>query len=52
MSPEEVIGNFVSFELMIKGSKKIIELRWPLHVQSTTGRIQGNGGEKGGVYIK
>jgi hypothetical protein len=26
MSPEEVIGNFVSFELMIKGSKKIIEL--------------------------
>jgi hypothetical protein len=26
MSPEEVIGNFVSFELMIKGSKKINEL--------------------------
>jgi hypothetical protein len=25
MSPEEVIGNFLSFELMIKGSKKIIE---------------------------
>jgi hypothetical protein len=25
MIPEEVIGNFVSFELMIKGSKKIIE---------------------------
>jgi hypothetical protein len=25
MSPEEVIGNFVSFELMIKGSKQIIE---------------------------
>jgi hypothetical protein len=25
MTPEEVIGNFVSFELMIKGSKKIIE---------------------------
>jgi hypothetical protein len=25
MSPEEVIVNFVSFELMIKGSKKIIE---------------------------
>jgi hypothetical protein len=25
MSPEEVIGKFVSFELMIKGSKKIIE---------------------------
>jgi hypothetical protein len=29
MSPEEVIGNFVSFELMIKGSKKIIELDGP-----------------------
>jgi hypothetical protein len=25
MSPEEVIGKFVSFELMIKGSKEIIE---------------------------
>jgi hypothetical protein len=25
MSPEEVIGKFVSFDLMIKGSKKIIE---------------------------
>jgi hypothetical protein len=29
MSPEEVIGNFVSFELMIKGSKKIIKLDGP-----------------------
>jgi hypothetical protein len=29
MSPEEIIGNFVSFELMIKGSKKIIELDGP-----------------------
>jgi hypothetical protein len=29
MSPEKVIGNFVSFELMIKGSKKIIELDGP-----------------------
>jgi hypothetical protein len=26
MSPEEVIGNFVSFELMIKGSKHIVDL--------------------------
>jgi hypothetical protein len=26
MTPKKVIGNFVSFELMIKGSKKIIEL--------------------------
>ena len=29
MSPEEVIGNFVSFEYMIKGSKKINELDDP-----------------------
>jgi hypothetical protein len=29
MSPEEVIGNFVSFELIIKGSKKINELDGP-----------------------
>jgi hypothetical protein len=29
MSPEEVIGKFVSFELMIKGSKKIIEQAYP-----------------------
>jgi hypothetical protein len=29
ISPEKVIGNFVSFELMIKGSKKIIELDGP-----------------------
>jgi hypothetical protein len=29
MSPEEVIGNFVSFELMIKDSKKINELDGP-----------------------
>src|SRR6187455_2994049 len=29
MSPEEVIGHFVSFELMIKGSKKINELDDP-----------------------
>jgi hypothetical protein len=29
MTPEKVIGNFVSFELMIKGSKKINELDGP-----------------------
>jgi hypothetical protein len=29
MSPDEVIGKFVSFELMIKGSKKIIEQDGP-----------------------
>jgi hypothetical protein len=26
MSPEEVIGKFVCFELMVKGSKHIIDL--------------------------
>jgi hypothetical protein len=38
MTPEEVIGNFVSFELMIKGSKKINELDGPStsEVQSVT----------------
>jgi hypothetical protein len=34
MSPEEVIGNFVSFELMIKGSKKIIELDGPFTLEA------------------
>jgi hypothetical protein len=29
MTPEELIGNFVSFECMIKGSRKIIELDEP-----------------------
>jgi hypothetical protein len=29
ITPEKVIGNFVSFELMIKGSKKIVELDDP-----------------------
>jgi hypothetical protein len=29
MTPEEVIGNFVSFELLIKGSKKINDLDGP-----------------------
>jgi hypothetical protein len=42
MSPEEVIGKFVSFELMIKGSKQIIERR----------RIQSDGGEERRVYVK
>jgi hypothetical protein len=37
MSPEEVIGKFVSFEFMIKGA---------------TRRIQSDGGEERRVYIK
>jgi hypothetical protein len=35
MSPEEVIGKFVSFELMIKGSKQIIE-----HGATSTPEVQ------------
>jgi hypothetical protein len=31
MSPKEVIGKFVSFELMIKGSKQIVEQGGPPH---------------------
>jgi hypothetical protein len=52
MSPEEVIGKFLSFELMIKGSKKNHRARHLLHTRSTTGRVQGDGGEEGGVYIE
>jgi hypothetical protein len=37
MSPEEVIGKFVSFELMIKGSKEIINLE---QVSTSTPEVQ------------
>jgi hypothetical protein len=47
MYPEEVIGKFVSFELMIKDSKHIVNLE-----QGTTCRIQGNGRREEGVYTK
>ena len=53
MSPEEVIGKFVSFELMIKGSKQILNLeRRHLHTRGATRRLQSDGGEEGRVYIK
>jgi hypothetical protein len=43
MSPEEVIGKFVSFELMIKGSKKIVNLEQggtsTLEVQPVTFKV-------------
>jgi hypothetical protein len=39
MSPEEVIGKFVSFELMIKGSKQIIERGATSTPESATRRI-------------
>jgi hypothetical protein len=53
MSPEEVIGKFVSFELMIKGSKKIIEqVATHLNTQGATRRIQGDGRRKERLYTK
>jgi hypothetical protein len=53
MSPEEVIGKFVSFELMIKGSKKIIEQGASSSIpEATTRCIQSNGGEERRFYSK
>ncbi len=62
MSPEEVIGKFVSFELMIKGSKQIVnmeqgatstpEVQPIASLATTTRRIQSNRGEERRVYIK
>jgi hypothetical protein len=53
MSPEEVIGKFVSFELMIKGSKKDHRARCILlRTRSTTRCIQSNGGEERRFYSK
>jgi hypothetical protein len=47
MSPKQVIGKFVSFELMIKGSKQIIE-----RGATSTPEVQPVGGEEGRVYTK
>jgi hypothetical protein len=54
MSPEEVIGKFVSFELMIKGSKHIVDLEQGsnLYTRGATRRIQCDGGKERRVYIK
>jgi hypothetical protein len=52
MSPEEVIGKFVSFELMIKGSKTNHRARRHLHTRGATRRIQSDGGEERRVYVK
>jgi hypothetical protein len=54
MSREEVIGKFVSFELIIKGSKHIVDLgaRRHLHTRGATRRIQSDGREERKVYIK
>jgi hypothetical protein len=53
MSPEEVIRKFVSFELMIKGSKQILNLeRRHLHTRGATHHIQSDGGEERRIYIE
>jgi hypothetical protein len=52
MSPEEVIGKFVSFELMINDSKHIVNLeQGATSTFEATRRIQGDG-RREGVYIK
>jgi hypothetical protein len=54
MSPKEVIGKFVSFELMIKGSKthRRLGARRHLHTRGATRRIQSDGRKERRVYIK
>jgi hypothetical protein len=54
MSHEEVIGKFVSFELMIKDSEHIVNLgaRRHLYTQGATHCIQSNKRKEGGVYTK
>jgi hypothetical protein len=54
MSPKEVIVKFVSFELMIKDSKHIVQLgaRRHLHTRGATRRIQSDGRREEGVYTK
>jgi hypothetical protein len=52
ISPEEVIGKFVSFELMIKEAPNKSSSEAPLHTQGATRRIQSDGGEERRVYVK
>jgi hypothetical protein len=52
MTPEEVIGNFVSFELMIKGSKKINELDGSSTSEAQPVAFKATEERKGGIYIK
>jgi hypothetical protein len=51
MSPEEIIGKFVSFELIIKDSKRQLGARRHLNTQGLTRRIQGDGRREEGVII-
>jgi hypothetical protein len=48
MSPEEVIGKFVSFELFQTNHRA----RRHLHTRGATRRLQSDGGEEGRVYIE
>jgi hypothetical protein len=50
MSPEEVIGKFVSFELMIKEDHRARRLL--LRIRGTTRCIQGNRGEERRLYTE
>jgi hypothetical protein len=52
MSPKEVICKFVSFELMIKDSKHIVNSRCHLYTRGATCCIQGNRRKERGVYTK
>jgi hypothetical protein len=52
MSPEEVIGKFVTFELMIKGSNKIIEQGASSVPEAQLVAFQSNGGEERRLYTK
>jgi hypothetical protein len=55
MSLEEVIGKFVSFELMIKDSKYIVNLEQGarhLHTRGATRCIQSDGRREEGIYTK
>ena len=52
MSPEEVIGKFVSFELMIKGSKKIIEQGATSTPEVQPVAFKATEEEKKGLYTK
>jgi hypothetical protein len=54
MSPEKVIDKSVSFELMIKDSKHIVNLEQGATSTSEVQPcwIQSNGRKEGGVYTK
>jgi hypothetical protein len=52
MSPKEVIGKFVIFELMIKGSKQIIEQGTTSTPEVQPVTFQSDGREERRVYVE